>query len=576
MPFGYVPKPVKVVEVADKENVNPNKPLTRHTILLGRQRRLSVIAENKKKRKADIDEFIEKNTSIAMRIRHVFRNEVTPQLPTPVRSGRILSNEVISLAVRVVVKLSDEKDRGKTVSTNGVIERASDYLDIGPSKLRELRDMYVAVNGTALPMVQAASGPKKMRAKIGNEWFGPLREEISRVRMDVGKAVEIPHVIQWFRDVHQMTVTRIQVYHSLKKMGFLFGKTKKLLLRRESDRITALRREYLKSRLSHDAIIAKRRLGFVNHAEGIEGPNERQICYLYLDESYVNRNHCRGETWYHPEDQYGCACNLPSGKGERLVMLTGITAEYGMLELDTLSTLMLFQARKSTGDYHANMDGDMFIKWWKEYMSPALEKHCIEVIPVMDNAAYHTTPAEGSINAQSFTTKKQCTDLLDKYNIPYVQGRAPVGDNLDQLKVKLMSWLKENAVKEGIKMNLTRFQECCQNGDKNGKYFQPIMTPPYHPELQPIEELWRDVKCLVARKFAGARTVRELREHVEDGFKLYGTAEKTKNKIKRARDNETRYIEKGVYADVVDLTLSDESEDDNDIVENDSSSDEDN
>ena len=87
--------------------------------------------ENKKKRKVDIDEFIGTNTSIAMRTRHEFSNEVSPQLPTPDRPGRILTNEVISLAVRVVVKLSNEKDRGRTVSTNGIIERASDYLDIG-------------------------------------------------------------------------------------------------------------------------------------------------------------------------------------------------------------------------------------------------------------------------------------------------------------------------------------------------------------------------------------------------------------------------------------------------------------
>jgi hypothetical protein len=98
----------------------------------------------------------------------------------------------------------------------------------------------------------------------------------------------------------------------------------------------------VKIRLTHDSIIARRRLGFVDHANGVEGPYERQICYLYRDESYVNCNHCRGETWYHPGYQYGCTCNLPSGKGEHLVMLTGITAEFGMLELDTLSTLMLF------------------------------------------------------------------------------------------------------------------------------------------------------------------------------------------------------------------------------------------
>ena len=102
------------------------------------------------------------------------------------------------------------------------------------------------------------------------------------------------------------------------------------------------------------------------------------------------------------------------------------------------------------------------------------------------------------------------------------------------------------------------------------------MTPPYHPELQPIEELWRDVKCSVARKFAGTRTMTVLRSHVEEAFRHYGTAAKTVNKISRARANEKKYREKGVYADVIDLTGADESEDEQDIIENDSGSDDDN
>ena len=54
------------------------------------------------------------------------------------------------------------------------------------------------------------------------------------------------------------------------------------------------------------------------------------------------------------------------------------------------------------------------------------------------------------------------------------------------------------------------------------------------------------------------------------------SVEKTEGKMRRARENEKRYIEKGVYADVIDLTLSDDSESDNDVIQNDSSSDEDN
>jgi hypothetical protein len=36
-------------------------------------------------------------------------------------------------------------------------------------------------------------------------------------------------------------------------------------------------------------------------------------------------------TWYHEDDEYGSAGNIPSGKGERLVLLTAITKELGML-----------------------------------------------------------------------------------------------------------------------------------------------------------------------------------------------------------------------------------------------------
>ena len=217
------------------------------------------------------------------------------------------------------------------------------------------------------------------------------------------------------------------------------------------------------------------------------------------------------------------------------------------------------------------MDADMLIKWWTEFMAPALTKYSVEAIPVMDNASYHTTPAEGSLNVKTLTTKKQLTDQLDNYNVPYNKGRAPRGDNLEQLKLKLSEWLKINAAEHGVKMNITRFQECC----KRDGHRPPLMTPPYHPELQPIEELWRDVKCSVARKLAGTRTMTVLRSHVEEAFRHYGTAAKTVNKISRARANEKKYRVKGVYADVIDLTGADESEDEQDIIESDSGSDDD-
>jgi hypothetical protein len=108
---------------------------------------------------------------------------------------------------------------------------------------------------------------------------------------------------------------------------------------------------------------------------------------------------------------------------------------------------------------------------------------------------------------------------------------------------------------------VTRYQDCCREDGHR----PPLMTPPYHPELQPIEELWRDVKCSVA----GTRTMTVLRTHVEDAFREYGTAAKTKNKMKRARECEIKHREEGVYAEVIDLTGADESDDEYYIIEND-------
>ena len=77
------------------------------------------------------------------------------------------------------------------------------------------------------------------------------------------------------------------------------------------------------------------------------------MAFVYLDESYVNKNHCLGQTWYHEEDLYGGAGVLPSGKGECLVLLTAITEEIGMIGqcldrgFDDEADVMLFL----TGDH---------------------------------------------------------------------------------------------------------------------------------------------------------------------------------------------------------------------------------
>jgi hypothetical protein len=194
------------------------------------------MSEARKRRYSTITDFVSSNTGIADRTRGSATIQVTPTLPIPERVNHILSEDAIALAVRVILKLTAEKEAGHVVGTSGVIERANDYLGIGETKLKELRKTYIAVRGRVLPPSYIQREPREMRGRISNDWFGRIREEISRIRLTVGKPVEIPDILKWFHDTHNMIVTRKEVYYALKKMGFLFGKTKKLILRRESDR----------------------------------------------------------------------------------------------------------------------------------------------------------------------------------------------------------------------------------------------------------------------------------------------------------------------------------------------------
>jgi hypothetical protein len=149
----------------------------------------------------------------------------------------------------------------------------------------------------------------------------------------------------------------------------------------------------------------------------------------------------------------------------------------------------------------------------------------------------------------AWTNKDEAYMFLDKWNIEHRKGRAPRGDNLDELKVIAHAWLKVNAKDKGIEYNISRAGLLCR---EHGHHI--LLTPPYHPELQPIEELWRDVKMYVGRVNCGSRTWTQLEDDVKAGFAKYGTAYHSARKMARARAHEANYVTHGVYAPVIDLT----------------------
>src|SRR4029077_2609991 len=102
---------------------------------------------------------------------------------------------------------------------------------------------------------------------------------------------------------------------------------------------------------------------------------------VYLDETYVNKNHSSDFTWYFGED--GPWIQKPTGNGERLIILNAITRDGWVPNAKTV-----FNSLRKTGDYHGQMNTEIFQKWFQEKLLPNIPKNSLIIL---DNASYHNT-----------------------------------------------------------------------------------------------------------------------------------------------------------------------------------------
>lgn len=144
--------------------------------------------------------------------------------------------------------------------------------------------------------------------------------------------------------------------------------------------------------------------------------------------------------------------------------------EDGFLE----NGLLLFPSNK-TGDYHEEMNADLFENWFEKIL-PDLEHNSVVVL---DNASYHSRKLEKIPNS----SMKKCyvQEWLTKNNIRFDQN---------MLKVELLSLVKQHKPK---------YDQYVVDNLAKSKSKTVLRLPPYHCELNPIELIWAQVKGEVAR-----------------------------------------------------------------------------
>jgi transposase len=287
---------------------------------------------------------------------------------------------------------------------------------------------------------------------------------------------------------------------------------------------------------------ARIRTFLLQYSRAVVDQQEGRCVIVYTDESYVNVNHARKFTWYHPEAPEKNDVVRASGKGKRLVLLHAFTQDgwltrdsaihNGRVDQCALSCELIYQADKDGGDYHNNMNGSMYMQWLINRLLPSFAERYPgqKMVLILDNAAYHHHRGADWINPHRLKKAEMAAKLIElgvssisiqrqkKGTLSMEQhvfdaasfarhgGRhAPT---LAELKAELMMYL---AAHPG--MNRTEVAKLFA-----AHRHELIYTPPYQPGVQPIERLWAYVKNHVASQYKRGRTVSELILQTYQGF----------------------------------------------------------
>ena len=377
----------------------------------------------------------------------------------------------------------------------------------------------------------------------------------------------------WDADRIPVHVSHQTVSNWLHKLGYTHREGKKVFAPTEQRK--ARIREYLID-------LAKARAG----AQKDDGD-----VLVYMDESYVHVNHKRGTSWFtEGQGKSSTPCN-----GSRVIIVHAITEDGPLVAdsyLDdegipkregwfrrpdggqqghggrrrarasppnawqdngsTDSSLsksdavgsrrltikeeptceMLFPAGdKTDGDYHKNMDADVFMKWVEKRLVPAFKARYGDrkMVLILDNAAYHHGMADGWKSPLK-ATKDDNTALLQELGAKSIDtirngkrmrhlvpargesfARAPKGPTVDELQKATFVKMKKLRPDDLLTRAERFFKE---RGLGNLLY-----TPPYSPDLQPIELFWADAKNYVAKSWTGKpRSMLETTQVLRWGF----------------------------------------------------------
>ena len=399
----------------------------------------------------------------------------------------------------VLLKNYFDRNRAEFGSKDSSAQQVADALEIGLATVRRILASY-----NKDP--ESINAVKPYKGRPAHALDASLQEIVREYIRDAnrqGSYITLESIRDYLQEKSPEEFHIATLARALDRWGFEFGKGTRTQHLKEKDYVIAARQRYLRRMRS-------------NRLDDKESGTLRSE--VYLDESYVNKNHSNDYIWYSSED--GPWIQKPTGNGERLIIMNAITKDGWVPNAKTV-----FKSTRKTGDYHGQMNWDVFKKWFTERLLPNIPK---KSLIIMDNASYHNVLSVSSAPIAS-SSKEAIRSWLERNNAPC----SP-----DCLKAELVELL----AKIGPVPTYAIDEIASQYGH------EILRTPPYHPELQPIEICWGVLKNEVARHCDF--TMANLLSQLELAFTKV-TPQTCKEIIKKVKKIEDKFWDEGSILDEV-------------------------
>lgn len=261
---------------------------------------------------------------------------------------------------------------------------------------------------------------------------------------------------------------------------------------------------------------------------------------IYMDETYIHSTHTHQKGW---NDDTTDGVKKPVSKGPRLIIVNA-GGEDGFVK----NAYVRWKSSSNSGDYHNEMNYEMYKKWVTEKLIPNLPPRSVVVI---DNAPYHNKQKEKM--PISSTKKQDMKEWLRLRNISF---------NENMLKPELYNIIK----------NYKPRYKCFEIDELFiAKGHSVVRLPPYHPDLNPIELVWAALKEYVAKKNVSF-SFEKVAGYCDDFFQQF-TVKEWKSRCDRAIRFEKEFMANEPMVDIIveDLIINLNEDSDTDLESDDDS-----